>query len=544
MTPANDADLVLHGGKIWTGFGNRLAQAIAVTGNKVQATGDNAEIMALVGPETRVIDLAGRFAMPGLNDAHLHLISTGLTRRQVDAGPEAAPTREALIAALQTRAADTPNGGWVIARGFDQTRYPDGLMPTAQELDAALPNHLVSVTRACGHVTVANTAALTAAGITADTPDPDGGVIGREAGQLTGMLADNAQQMLYNIRPTPSLDDIIGAIEDGGRHLIEFGITSCMDAATGQIDGMTEIEAYLQAEKNGRLPVRVWATLLGDPGSSIVEPCHEAGLVAGAGSDMFRIGGVKVFTDGSAGGRTAWMSEPYIDQPENYGVKILPDEQLFELVQRYHGMGYPLVCHGIGDAAIDQLIRAYEDIRESDPENVYRDRIEHCGFATDEMNQRMVAAGILPAPQQVFLHDFGDGYVTVLGPERALPSYPIGTWDRLGLKPSTGSDSPVCSPNPFPNLHAMLTRQTHKGTVMDASEILTAEQALRAYTEYGAYSQSAETVKGRLEPGMLADIAIFSQDLLTAAPDTILNETRCEMTILDGRVVHDLFDKT
>ncbi|MBD9529661.1 amidohydrolase [Paracoccus sp. PAR01] len=539
MTSAIAADLVLRHGKIWPGYGLPLAESLAITGNRILALGSDAEIEPLIGAQTKVVDLAGRFAMPGLNDAHLHLISTGLLRGQVDATADAAPTRTDLLHALQARAATTPKGEWIRARGFDQTRYPDGLMPTAQELDAALPDHPVSVTRACGHVTIVNSLAFARAGITADTPDPDGGVIGRENGQLTGMLAENAQNLVYSVQPTPSLEEIIDAIEAGGQHLAQFGITSCMDAATGQIDGMTEIRAYHLALRDGRLPVRVWATLLGDPGSSIVEPCHDVGLVTGVGSDMFRIGGVKVFTDGSAGGRTAWMRQPYHGQTNNYGVQMLPDAQLFELVDRYTSMGYTMVCHGIGDAAIDQLIRAYERVRAANPDDARRHRIEHCGYADAEMNQRMLDSGILPAPQQAFIYDFGDAYVSVLGPERGLRSYPIATWDRLGMKPSTGSDSPVCSPNPFPDLYAMLTRKTHKGTVMDASEILTPELALRAYTEHGAYSQGAEKVKGRLEPGMLADVAVFDQDLLTADPETILHHTRCEITILDGRIVHD-----
>ncbi|QPC86357.1 amidohydrolase family protein [Mesorhizobium sp. NBSH29] len=539
MNSVNRADLVLHSGKIWTGYGNPVAEAISVVGNKVLASGSNTEIMASIGPDTKIVDLAGRFAMPGLNDAHLHLISTGLLRGKVDATPDAAPTRDALLTALQARAAETPKGEWVTARGFDQTRYADGQMPTARELDAALPDHPVSVTRACGHVTIVNSLALALAGIDFSTPDPDGGLIGREGGELTGMLAENAQNLVYDVQPTPSLAEIIDAIEAGGRHLLEFGITSCMDAAVGQVDGMTEIEAYRQAEGSGRLPVRVWATLLGDPGSSIVDPCHAMGLVTGSGSDMFRIGGVKIFTDGSAGGRTAWMRQHYIGQPDNFGIRMLPDTQLFELVDRYTAMGYTMVCHGIGDAAIDQLVRAYERVRAANPDHKHRHRIEHCGYVDDAINQRMLKAGILPAPQQVFIYDFGDAYVLVLGPERGLRSYPIGTWERLGMKPSTGSDSPVCSPNPFPDLYAMLTRKTHKGTVMDASEKLTPELALRAYTEHGAYSQGAEAVKGRLEAGMLADIAVFSNDLLTAAPETILRETRCVMTILDGRIVYE-----
>lgn len=536
------ATLALRNGRVWCGYGLPIAQAVAIHGNRILATGSDDEIAALTGPDTKIVDLGGRLATPGLNDAHLHLISTGLIQGWVDATAAAAPTRDALYDALRKRAAETPKGAWVLGRGFDQTRWPDGQMPTADELDAALPDHPVALVRACGHITIGNSAALALAGITVDTPDPDGGVIGRARGRLTGLLAENAADALRAARPAPTLEEIIRAIEAGGQLLARFGITSCMDAAVGQIDGMTEIRAYHLAGRDGRLPVRVWATLLGDPGSSIVEPCHAAGLVTGVGNDMFRIGGVKIFTDGSAGGRTAWMTRPYAGQPDNYGVQMLPDDELFALVDRYHGMGYTLVCHGIGDAAIDQLVRAYERVRAADPDHGFRHRIEHCGYVDDALNRRMIAAGILPAPQQVFIHDFGDGYMAVLGPERALNSYPIGTWDRLGMKPSTGSDSPVCSPDPFPNLHAMLTRQTINGTVLNADEALTAEAALRAYTEHGAYSTGDEDVKGRLLPGMLADIAVFSRDLLTADPGDILNETRCELTVLDGRIVHDLLE--
>ena len=536
------ATLALRNGRVWCGYGLPIAQAVAIHGNRILATGSDDEIAALTGHDTKIVDLGGRLATPGLNDAHLHLISTGLIQGWVDATAAAAPTRDALYDALRKRAAETPKGAWVLGRGFDQTRWPDGQMPTADELDAALPDHPVALVRACGHITIGNSAALALAGITADTPDPDGGVIGRESGRLTGLLAENAADALREACPAPTLDELIDAIEAGGRLLARFGITSCMDAAVGQIDGMTEIRAYHLAGRDGRLPVRVWATLLGDPGSSIVEPCHAAGLVTGVGNDMFRIGGVKIFTDGSAGGRTAWMTRPYAGQPDNYGVQMLPDDELFALVDRYHGMGYTLVCHGIGDAAIDQLVRAYERVRAADPDHGFRHRIEHCGYVDDALNRRMIAAGILPAPQQVFIHDFGDGYMAVLGPERALNSYPIGTWDRLGMKPSTGSDSPVCSPDPFPNLHAMLTRQTINGTVLNADEALTAEAALRAYTEHGAYSTGDEDVKGRLLPGMLADIAVFSRDLLTADPGDILNDTRCELTVLDGRIVHDLLE--
>ncbi|WP_439604288.1 amidohydrolase, partial [Shinella sp.] len=468
-----------------------------------------------------------------------HLIATGIAMGFVDATPAAAPTVAALTRAIAERAASTPKGGWVRARGYDQVKLDTGRHPTREDLDRAAPDHPVYLTRACGHVSIANSRALELAGISEATPVPDGGVIGITDGKLNGLLAENAQNLVKAVMPPATTEELIDGIERAGRHLLSFGITSCMDAAVGHVAGFSEIQAYEMAKLSGRLPVRVWLTLLGDPGVSIVEDAWRAGLLSGGGDDMLRVGGVKVFLDGSAGGRTAWMTKPYEGEPDNIGVQMLPDETVEAVVRDCHDRGYQMVCHAIGDGAIEQLITAYEKALAANPDPNRRHRIEHCGFSTPAQHARMQAAGILPAPQMAFIHDFGDSYISVLGEARGKPSYPIGTWARLGLKPSTGSDSPVCSPDPFPNLHAMITRQTGKGTVMDASERLNPEEALQAYTEYGAWSQKAEGVKGRLVPGQWADIAVFDNDLLTADPKTILSGTRCLLTLLAGRVVHD-----
>ena len=534
-----EADLILVNGRIWRGRAEGISEALAVWQGKVLATGSNADILGLKGPSTEVIDLEGRFASPGLIDNHLHLIATGIAMGHVDATPAAAPTLAALMARISERAAATPKGAWVRGRGYDQVKLDTGRHPTREDLDRAAPDHPVLLTRACGHVSIANSRALDLAGITEATPVPDGGVIGLTDGRLNGLLAENAQNLVKAVMPEATTEELIDAIERGGRHLLAFGITSCMDAAVGHVAGFAEIQAYEMAKLAGRLPVRVWLTLLGDPGVSVVEDCWRAGLLSGKGDDMLRVGGVKVFLDGSAGGRTAWMTKPYEGEPDNIGVQMLPDEVVYAAVKDYHDRGYQMVCHAIGDGAIEQLITAYEKALAGNPDPDRRHRIEHCGFSSPEQHERMKAAGILPAPQMAFIHDFGDSYIAVLGEERGRPSYPIGTWTRLGLKPSTGSDSPVCSPDPFPNLHAMVTRQTGKGTVMEASETLGREEALQAYTEYGAYSQKAEGVKGRLVPGQWADIAVFDNDLLEAPTDTILSGTRCLLTLLAGRVVHD-----
>ncbi|CAN7274426.1 amidohydrolase [Rhizobium sp. LjRoot30] len=539
MSVVIEADLVLHNGRIWCGRGESVSEAIAVWQGKVLATGSNAEMLSLKGPRTEVIDLEGRFASPGLIDNHLHLISTGITMGWVDATPGVAPTLAALTGKLAERAASTPKGGWVRARGYDQVKLDVGRHPTREELDRAVPDHPVLLTRACGHVAIANSLALKLAGVTEATPVPDGGVIGLTDGRLNGFLAENAMNLIKAAMPEVTTDELIDGIERGGRYLLSLGITSCMDAAVGHVSGFAEIQAYEMAKVSGRLPVRVWLTLLGDPGVSIVEDCWRAGLISGAGDDMLRVGAVKIFLDGSAGGRTAWMTKPYLGEPDNIGVQMLPDEVVESIVKSCHDRGYQMACHAIGDGAIEQLITAYEKALAAKPDPDRRHRIEHCGFSTAEQDARMKAAGILPAPQMAFIHDFGDSYISVLGEERGKSSYQIGTWMRLGLKPSTGSDSPVCSPDPFPNLSAMITRKTGKGTVMNASEQLSREEALQAYTEYGAWSQKAEAVKGKLVPGQWADIAVFDNDLLTAEPETILSGTRCLLTLLAGRVVYD-----
>jgi len=533
------ADTIVYNGTIWCGYEEGTVEALAIWQGKVLATGTKDQIWSLKGDNTRLIDLKGRFATPGLNDAHLHLISIGLTLKWIDATPQAAPTLQSLLDAIREQAASAPPGAWIRARGYDQTKLDVGRHPHKSELDAVAPNNPVMVVRACGHVSILNSQAFELAGIDENSPVPDGGLIEQKNGTLTGMVAENAQGAVRKAIPKATTEEMIEAIEAAGNLLLSYGITSVMDAAVGQVAGFDEIRAYNLAKLDKRLPVRTWLVLLGDPGPSIVEECYKAGLVSGVGDDMLTVGAVKIFLDGSAGGRTAWMSKPYLGDDDNIGVQILPDAELEALVLDAHKKGYQLACHAIGDAAIGQLITAYEKALAAHPDPDRRHRIEHCGFSTPEQHERMKKAGIYPCPQQVFIYDFGDAYISVLGEERALSSYPLKTWKDLGFKPATGSDSPVCHPNPYPNIYSMLTRETGKGTVMDTRECVTIEEALQVYTEFGAFSQKLENVKGKLVPGQVADIAVFSRNMLTAKPEEILNDTHCVLTMRDGEVVFE-----
>lgn len=532
------ADKILHNGTIWCGYDEGTAEALAIWQGKVLAAGNSADILQYQGEATQMVDLKGAFATPGLNDAHLHLISTGLSLKRIDATPAALPTLADLQEAIRAKAATLPKGEWILARGYDQTKLDIGRHPHKDELDQAAPDHPVLLTRACGHVAIANSCALKLAGVDETTVSPEGGLLEIQDGRLTGLLAENAQDLIRAVIPCPSEEQIIEAIEDGGNMLLSYGITSCMDAAVGQVAGYKEIRAYNIAKRDNRLPVRTWLVLLGDPGKSVVPECYESGLVSGVGDDMLTIGAVKLFLDGSAGGKTAWMSKPYLGDDENTGVQILSDEDLQAMVMDAHKKGYQLACHAIGDMAIEQLITAYEKALEACPDPDRRHRIEHCGFSSDAQHQRMLKAGIYPCPQQVFIYDFGDAYIKVLGEERGRPSYPLKTWCDLGFKPATGSDSPVCHPNPFPNFYTMLTRKTWQGTVMDENQCVSIEKALQVYTEYGAFSQKMESVKGRLTAGQVADIAVFSRNMLEASPEEILNDTHCVMTLRGGEVVY------
>ena len=532
------ADCVLTGGRVWRGLREGCAEAVALWGGKVLATGTAAEIADLIGPDTRVIHLEGRLATPGLNDAHMHLLPYGVAMAEVDLRPASAPTLDAFLERLRERAAATPAGEWVIGRGYDHFRLDVKRHPTREELDAAVPDHPVYVVRTDGHVAVANGRALALAGIAEDTPSPPGGLIGRRDGRLTGLLAETAREPVIDVLPKAGEAELSDAVERAGRDLLRHGITSVMEAAVGIQNGWTEMLAYQRAAREGRLPVRVYATLMGDKGRSVLDEAMAAGMITGTGDDRFRIGPVKIFTDGSAGGRTAAMSRPYLGGgADDTGILCLAGDELNAMVLRAHRAGYRMAIHAIGDAAIGQTLTALERALADTPDPGRRHRIEHCGWLDPEQMERLVANHILPVPQPVFLYYFGDLYLTLIERGRIEASHPMRTWIERGLHPSASTDCPVCEIDPMANLYTMVTRRTNAGTVLGEDQRLSLAEALHAYTWASAYAAKEEGIKGRLVPGQLADVTVFSRDMFDAGPEAIL-ETACDLTILGGEVVH------
>jgi predicted amidohydrolase YtcJ len=532
------ADLILTNGRVFVSAEEPLAEAVATWRGQVLATGSASEIATLKGPHTRIIDLAGRLATPGLYEAHMHLLPLGLMMADVDVRPRFAPTLDDLLRLIKARADTLKPGEWVLARGYDQFELDVKRHPHVSELDAIAPNNPVYLVRACGHLSVVNSAAMKLAGVTTATPVPQGGAIEQINGKLTGLLAETGRDPIKKVLPEPSQEQLIAAIERAARYCNSFGITSCMDAAVGMRAGYAEIIAYRVAAATGRMPIRVNQCLLGGP-NGILERCHADGLVSGAGDDRLRVGPVKIFTDGSAGGKTAAMSLPYLGDPPTTGLMLLTDAEMDALTLDYHAKGYQLAIHAIGDAAIEQTLSAMEKALARYPDADRRHRIEHCGFNSDDQMKRMRKAGIEPVPQPVFIYDFGDLYRTVVGDERSFTSYPLRSWIERGFKPAASTDAPVCDANPFPNFYTMLTRKTSRGTVIGGGETITMTQAIEAYTAYGAYVNKAEQHRGTLHAGMATDIAVWSRDLLSATPEQILHDTHCDLTLLGGEPVHD-----
>ena len=536
------ADLVLRGGRVFLGSAGGFGEAVAIGGGRILAVGRDGEIEPLIGPATRVIELRGRLATPGLYEAHLHLLPIGLSMIELDLRPAKAATLDALLASVREAARSARPGAWILARGYDHFKLDVGRHPFREELDQAAPDNPVYLVRTCGHLAVANSAALARAGIDEATPVPQGGAIEQQNGRLTGLLAETGRDRLKAVLPDPTDEELVAAIERAGKACLAYGITSVMDAAVGMRAGMREIGAYRTARDTGRLPVRTNMCLLGGPGGLLDEAYGES-LLTGQGCDMLQVGPVKIFTDGSAGGRTAAMSVPYLadrlGNAEERGLMLLKDDEMAAFVADYHAKGYQLAIHAIGDAAIEQTLASMEAALAAEPDPDRRHRIEHCGFNSPGQVARMKAAGVEPVPQPVFMYDFGDLYVSVVGEARAAAAYPMRGWIEAGLRPAASSDAPVCDFNPFPNFYTMVTRKTSRGTVLGPHEAISIEQALVAYTEYGAYVNKAEGRVGRLAPGMLADVAVWSRDLTTASPEEILRDTSCDLTIRGGEVVHD-----
>lgn len=522
-----NADVILTGGRVFRSLREGFTDALALRAGRVLALGRDA--LDSAGPGTRRIDLAGRVAIPAFNEAHMHLLPFGLTLTQVKLRAEEVRTLSEVQSRIRAAAGTTPRGEWITGWGYDHASLDVKRHPMGGELDRAAPEHPVFIMRACGHMGVANSAALRAAGIGHNTPDPEGGVIERRDGTLTGLIQERALTLILRAMPQPSQARMVDAIHAAGEHLAAQGFASATDMNVGMTAGLHEVAAYQAASPLQRM----WLVLAANPEGIAEAAAMQPWRPGDDPHAMLRWGGAKVFADGSAGGLTAAFLEPYLQG--GTGVLTFPTGAIHELLARWHDRGWQLDIHAIGDAAIEQVLSGMEAAGAT-PER--RHRIEHCGFVTRDQRRRMLARGIIPVPQPLFMYEFGDLYVRNLGPARGAAAYPMRTWLDEGHHPSASSDSPVCTTDPFLNLFTMVTRETNQGTVLGVDQRLSIGEAVHCYTWCGAYSTFSEHRRGALDPGMDADIAVLSQDIFACPPEA-LPGTRADITLRGGLPIHD-----
>ncbi|MDI3341733.1 MAG: amidohydrolase [Sphaerobacter sp.] len=530
---AAGGDIVFVNGHVMTGSGTPSgATAVAVRGGRIVAVGSDADALAWRGRGVEVIDLKGRTITPGFNDAHCHPMWVGFVLQQVNAATPPNRTIADLRARIAERVRSVPPGTWVLARGYDQARLADQRHPTRHDLDPISPDHPVLVVRACGHIGVANSRALALASIDRHTPDPEGGTIDRDAhGEPTGVVREAALALVRQAIPAPTREQIAEAIRLAGRQYLTEGVTSFAEAG---IRTATEMRAYLDLAQAGELPVRTYLMMMID---ETLEPMTELGLRTGFGDAWLRIGPAKLFLDGSIGGRTARMSQPYEGEDDNLGLWMQDPTLMKEKLKAAHRAGFQCCAHAIGDAAIELLIMAYEEALAEQPRADHRHRIEHCSILRPDLIDRIQRLGAIPVPGTTFLWAFHKAYVQNLGMDRIRYAYAMRTFFDRGIVAPASSDAPVDPTNPMIGIQTMVTRRSEEGVEIWPEERITLEEAIRAYTYNGAYASFEEDIKGSIAPGKLADLTVLETDLRTVPPEE-LAKVRVDLTVVEGRVVY------
>jgi predicted amidohydrolase YtcJ len=532
------ADWIFTGGPILSGHnGWQPVEAAAVGGGRVIAFGSEEEVLALRGPGTRMVPLEGRALIPGLIDAHLHILGYAMTLDSLAVA--GMPSLEAVKQAVASEAARRPAGEWVGGRGWDQDRWAEKREPTRHDLDQVSPNHPVYLQRNCNHVAIVNTAALRLAGITAETPDPEGGQIDRDpaTGEPTGMLRENAQGLVQRVLPGMTHERKRVLLKQAMREALSYGITGMhtddVDRHAGGFDQAEDLFRSAIAEA----PIRITQMI---PMAGVAEG-HARGIVTGVGDEFYRYGQVKLFADGSLGGRTAALLAPYSDDPSTAGIYIHSREMFIDLVAKAHALGDQVGCHCIGDGAARLFIDAVTEAQRRAPRPDARHRMIHAQILSDELMGAMAAAGIVGDIQPVFLKSDGYWFAERVGAERAKTSYAWRSLLERGIPLCGGSDCPIEPLNIWYGIYCAVTRKDlngHPAGGWNPSERLSVAEALDLYTRGAAYATFQEGFVGALAPGMVADLVVLDRDPFTCEPSE-LKDVKPILTMVGGAVAFE-----
>jgi predicted amidohydrolase YtcJ len=519
------ADLILTGGKIATVDESfSIAETIVVKDGRVLAVGGNDLADQYLANTT--VDLEGRLVVPGFNDTHTHI--RGNARRHIDlGGTESIQEIQSLV---REKVAEIGEGEWITGYGWSEDELAEGRRPLRDDLDEAAPNSPVILTRAGGHSGVANSLALSLAEVDELTPQPDGGVIERDAsGRLNGVIRER-QGIVSRLVPDATPEELRETQVQMLRDQLALGITSLIQAGESPAGFARWQDIY--NEFGTELP-RAAVQIRWVGGDRLAE----FGQTTGDGDDRLRVGAIKVLVDGGFTGPAAYTIEPYKGQSDYRGMLNLPEEELRSLVLEANALGWQLGFHAIGDAAIELTVDAFVDALERDPREDHRHYLNHFTVPPPESTLDLMAAhGIAIAQQPNFTYTLEGRYVENLDGDRLAHNNPVRVPMEHGIFMALGSD--ILPIDPRVGLYAAVTRKGMSGEVFGPSEALTIAEAIRGYTANGAWLTFEEDTKGTLEVGMLADMVVLSEDLLTINPERIL-DVEVDMTIVGGQLLYE-----
>ena len=528
-------DIIFYNGVIYTGEGlaqdkPQTAEAMAIGGGKVLYLGRNEDVKRHAGPMTQMRDLkssvSGVFIFPGFNDAHVHLGTAGSTKLNVDV--RGARSLAEMLARIEDFAKGAPTGHWLTGGGWDHTLWVRKTLPTRQELDKVCDGRAAFLLRIDGHIAIANTAALNAAGITGKTVPPQGGAIDLDANrEPTGILREGAQELVSKIIPPPSHDERRRGDELAIADALMHGVTSVQDNSDWE-----DFLVFEELEKAGKLNLRITEWL---PFTASVNELRARRNHHDLGDPMLHTGMLKGFMDGSLGSRTAALKTPYADDPGNSGLPQFTQAELNKMAVERAKEGFQLGFHAIGDKAAAMALDAYAQPGIS---KTARNRIEHAQVVDPVDIPRFARLGVIASMQPNHLLTDMNWAEARLGPKRAAYSYAWKAFLDAGVPLAFGTDYPVEPVTPFRGLFAAVTRMNEAGTKSYFPENrITRGQVLLAYTQGSAYAEFAETHKGKLAPGFDADFIVVDRDLYRVAAPEILKTNVLE-TFVGGQQVY------
>lgn len=518
------------------------AGAMAVEGDRIVRVGEEEELKRQF-PDAEAVDLEGRTIMPGFIEGHVHLLNYAYSLTKIDCAPLKSIAEMIEAGKEYIRKNQIPSGTWVQGRGWNQTFFAEKRNPTVADLDAISTDHPIVFTRVCEHMVVANSVALKMAGITKETKNPEGGEIEHDAeGKLTGLMKETARYLIYRMIPDKSVEEIKEMLVRAIDIASSLGLTTMHsdDFETfSDKDWRKVLRAYRELEQEGRLNMRIREQCLLPQIDRLKEFIQEE-IKERHDTLMVQVGPLKLLTDGSLGGRSAYLRAPYSDAPDTCGIAVFTQEELNELVTTAHEASMGVVCHGIGDGAMEMCMDAFLKAQEKRPDPDARFGIIHLQITQPDILKRFKEQNIIAYMEPICLNSDLHIAESRIGAERLRSTYNYRTLCDMGVKYTMSSDCPVDSLNPFDSLFVGVNRCDYNGypeVGWMPDQKLTVEQMLRGFTINGAYASFEENIKGSLEEGKLADFVILSQDPIQCDPKK-LRDIFVEETVLGGRTVY------